>query len=950
MFNYLDHLTHHLQESGFALIAMMGVLAIIVIMATVMVPNMVTSFNLQAEKTEQDILEAIGTGSAAYLRSTRTWALTLAAHGPDYAPLDSLQLLQNNRRFPRYYALHPDMSGFNNSAGLTETELTAARFLLISNRQADAAPTVINEAEFTAWWETDERAVPGLHLYRGNLADLFVRVTLLTNGSGGSYQVDAATTNSSGGTLPAYTRYHLPGTIVRLDEANTYGTPEVEIILTGNMTMQYDSSCPAGKQWHVPGVACGGEPAQFWITTSNDVTGKSGVGAWNEDMMIAVGDPNLAFESGPTGSTAGTFRGPLVDLHVFGASVVESLHFVSRDITIGGGANTVALKAGDILASDTNTVTMVSMNSLSVQNRDVYVFRPTKPGDYSSGTFFMLFDGSDLFLGLLGSQISGFTLIETETEVGDITIPAGSFLMRIGGNAGIRLFVPTAAGNTTAGTVSTLYNDGDYYDAFELLEAPRKLGDVTLKKGQILATTVSDGVLVGDNNVSVNNEDVFALELAGSGFSQTGTATMIFDGSDAGLTPGASSNAIVGMTLSGTCRHWLLPIINPGFETGNLTGWTATNDLFGNGGVNRWNAVNSSTYMPGPASGTFFASAEALGATGGTVHRTGLSQRIDLSACAADIDAGNLLVTVTGRGHGQTDVLKRDYATLQMAFYDSVVGGSQLGGAIKSNRATAYAWTDLSIPYSVVPMGTRSVELLALGSKNAEASHLDAGVDSLGGLLIAMSNRLNQVSNESFEELSAFTGWTYAGTVGTLLDGSSSLVLEQAADFGIVPPDGTYQARIRTFGTAPNTLTSGLDNGQLEAFLGLTNSEFNAKTGISIVEFVGLKQTVVASTGSQLTFRWNFGTIDTPGSGDNDVLFFSVTDGTGTEVQFTTLASVNGSTFFPEGPGGHGTGYQTTTFNFPSAGTYTIHIGVAEDQDLSTTSYVYLDDFQIATP
>ena len=76
--------------------------------------------------------------SATYLRSTHTWAPNLATHA-GYSPLDSTQLLQNDRLFPRYYALHPNMTGFSNGAGLAETALVDARILLISNRAADAA-------------------------------------------------------------------------------------------------------------------------------------------------------------------------------------------------------------------------------------------------------------------------------------------------------------------------------------------------------------------------------------------------------------------------------------------------------------------------------------------------------------------------------------------------------------------------------------------------------------------------------------------------------------------------------------------------------------------------------------------------------------------------------------------------------------------------------------------
>ena len=932
------------NEAGFALIAMVGALAIVVILATVMLPNMVTSYNSKANEKEDSTLQDIGASSATYLRSTHTWAPNLATHA-GYSPLDSTQLLQNDRLFPRYYALHPNMTGFSNGAGLAETALTDARIILISNRTADAAPNISTGNDFEGWWNTDESATPGLHIYRGNLASTFLKVSLSSAGNGGSFQIGGTTTNSSGGTLATYERYHLPGTTLSFDEANTYGIPELQIALTSNVTLEFDPACEAGKKWHVPGVVCGGAPAQLWFTTWGAPTSKSGVGSWNNDMMMAFGEPSLTFDSGPAGTTAGTFRGPLVDLTVFGASVIESLHFVTQNITIGTSPNTVALEVGDVLASDIHDVTMTSANSLFVEEKDVYVFRPHKPGDYSSGTFFMLFDGSDVGW----NRVSGLSLVETATEVGGMTIQAGSFLMRTVIANGIKLFVPTAAGTTTAGSLSDLYTLDSLY-SFELIETPRTLGDVTLKAGQILATTVGDGVLVGDNNVLVNSEDVFVLDLTGTGASSSGNATMLFDGSDAGLAPSASSDSVVGITLSGTCTNWLLPIINPGFETGDMTGWTATGDLLGNGGVNRWGAVTSSPNMGTPASGTYFASGEASGTTGSGEHQTGVFQRVDVSVCTTTIDAGGLLITVSGKGHGQTDSPFLDRSAIQIVFYDAVSGGNQLGSTLVSNAATAYSWTDISVPYTEIPIGTRSMEIFALGSKIAQGSSIDVGVDSIGGVLIAEAAVLNVLNNGSFEEYFDFTGWTYAGTVGTVFDGTSSLVLEQSSDLGVTPPDGTYQARLRNFTTSPDTETSGQDNGNLEAFLGLTNSAFNTKAGISIKEFEAIKQTVRVGSGSQLSFQWNFGTTETPGGAYNDMAFFYVTDSSGSEVQFTTLGSVNGSSFISGGPGGNMTGYQTTTFNFPSAGTYTIYLGVAEDIDTGGTSFIYLDDFQMTTP
>ncbi len=359
------------SEEGFALIAMIGVMSVMVITAAIVVPNMVASLDTDGGALEEEKLQAIALGTETYLRANRAWPATLSSHSPGYAPLDTTNLALNDSRFPRYYAAHPTMSGFNNSAGLDESSLVDMRFLLISNLGANVSATITNSNDFDTWWVTDEALTTGLHIHRGNLAHLLHKVTLSARGAGGSYQMDGTNVNSGGATIANYTRYHLTGTPIRLDEANTYGTPELEFTLTGDLNLEYDPLCPDGDKWHVPGLTCGGEPGQFWIVTWNDTSGKSGVGGWNEDMVIAFDGPNLTFESGPTGTTAGTFRGPLIDLNVFGASYIEALHFVSQDITIGSGGNTVDLLAGDILASDIHDVTMTSENSLFVEEKDV---------------------------------------------------------------------------------------------------------------------------------------------------------------------------------------------------------------------------------------------------------------------------------------------------------------------------------------------------------------------------------------------------------------------------------------------------------------------------------------------------------------------------------------------------------------------------------------------------
>lgn len=466
MQNKNHHARENRNEAGFAILAIMGLLVALTIAITILLPNGITSHDIQDTDTERQNLHAIGQGTKTYLQANRSWPPTLAAHNPGYAPFASIQLSQNDRLFPRYYFAHPNTSAFTNGTGLTESNLIDVRFLLISNLSADAAPTITNATEFETWWTTDESATPNLHIYRGNLASQFHEVRLKGIGNGGSYQIDGTSTNSGGSTLTEYRRYHAAGTPVSLDEADTYGTPEVQFAATGNVAYQFDPTCHPGSRWKVaPEAQCG-------------------------------------------------------------------------------------------------------------------------------------------------------------------------------------------------------------------------------------------------------------CPLRGS-----------------------------------------LSIANAGFETGDLTGWTKTGDLDGNGGTNQWGSVTSSYYMASAPSGTYFANGDATGATGSNAHTTGISQRIDVSECATEIDAGDLTVTFAATGHGESGPsCWTDPGWVRIEFYDAVSGGSQVGSTIDSNQAlTQSYWENVSSSITTIPATARSIEVLALGSKPACGSLLNAGIDDLFGF----------IGDSSFTFLDQFNAITYNGNDGT---------------------------------------------------------------------------------------------------------------------------------------------------------------------------------------
>lgn len=246
------------QSSGFSMIEMIGVLAVMSILMAVIAPNLIDQLDRLAQDQEEQSLKDIAQGVETYLRTNSAWPANLAALSPDFVPFGNTQLTTNDRGYPRYLFVHPDAVGFSNGTGLTPSELADARFLLISDVNADATPTITNATQFDTWWNTDETSTPDLKIYRGHISHLFHLVSISAVGSGGSYRIASTTTNSGGGTLALYSQYHIVGTVVDFDEGNSFSQSNItfSISLTSDSGYQFNPNCSGGYQWTVLGQGC----------------------------------------------------------------------------------------------------------------------------------------------------------------------------------------------------------------------------------------------------------------------------------------------------------------------------------------------------------------------------------------------------------------------------------------------------------------------------------------------------------------------------------------------------------------------------------------------------------------------------------------------------------------------------------------------------------------------
>jgi hypothetical protein len=301
-------------------------------------------------------------------------------------------------------------------------------------------------------------------------------------------------------------------------------------------TGEDENNCPEDCGTGCPHTALG-----FWLATNGDVSGSGvpGLDAWASGDALLLGQPDLAMEPDVTaGNLSVAFS--LDGLATDGDATIDGIHRVSRDLTLTT-TPPFDLLAGDLLLSTADAETL---GGVEVAPGDVILFRPDIQGDYGAGSFEVLLDGDVVTT----NDMESLSLVEQETVLADVTLPAGTLIFSMAGNNETKYlwkFVPAATGEgTTAGDRSTLIRyegvglpNKMAADAVELLETCAVIGDESLPAGRLLLSmpqsTWPDGA-----GGEVHPADVFYLTLtatdAGSGYT-AGTATLLLEGADLGL-------------------------------------------------------------------------------------------------------------------------------------------------------------------------------------------------------------------------------------------------------------------------------------------------------------------------------------------------------------------------------------------------------------------------------
>ena len=201
------------------------------------------------------------------------------------------------------------------------------------------------------------------------------------------------------------------------------------------------------------------------------------------------------------------------------------------------------------------------------------------------------------------------------------------------------------------------------------------------------------------------------------------------------------------------------------------------------------------------------------------------------------------------------------------------------------------------------------------------------GGEATGTVNVTVNATIPTLSNNSFE--SGLTDWTTYGT--------SSI---ETSAFGSTPPDSTNQALV-------TTSTGSVSTASMETSLGLISGSILGTLGGNPSEGSALSRTITVTAGTTLTFSYNYLTNESANQSTyNDSAFFSVS-GNGLnvvqELADTSSTLSSSSTSYPRE-----TGYQTHSYTFTNAGTYTIGMGILDLGDATVNSGLLLDLFLLS--
>ncbi|MEM7456034.1 MAG: DUF4347 domain-containing protein [Planctomycetota bacterium] len=249
------------------------------------------------------------------------------------------------------------------------------------------------------------------------------------------------------------------------------------------------------------------------------------------------------------------------NLDSFGYNI-EALHYVSSSVDVGD----YTLNAGDILFSIDGNGSLplelgnASLGTFDFNDEDIIVFRSTAP-DYSTGFFELLIDSSDAEstdpLMNFGSMYA-FTLIESDTTIGNQVIDAGSILFTPSGsnNRDVLLMNVATTGEDSTSTSTSLLIDGSdlnlghKIEGLDVVEQTTTIGGQVLNAGTVVMAIDNSNTIFG--SLATEHFDLVAIDLTTTSVGNTasGSASILLDGSSVDL-DSTGSLAIDAFSLLG---------------------------------------------------------------------------------------------------------------------------------------------------------------------------------------------------------------------------------------------------------------------------------------------------------------------------------------------------------------------------------------------------------------
>lgn len=184
-----------------------------------------------------------------------------------------------------------------------------------------------------------------------------------------------------------------------------------------------------------------------------------------------------------------------------------------------------------------------------------------------------------------------------------------------------------------------------------------------------------------------------------------GRAPYVFElvgGYPAGIdaTPSGLADAIIAGTLPLGTTDRVLTLINPGFETGDLTGWVGSNSgIWPTVGSNAHHVVTSFDGNS-PHDGTYFV-------TAGAEQQGYLFQIFDVTADATLVDAGGVTLDGLAGWHNNIHDGQLDTGWLNLWCLNGA-GAVILDHHLAATEAVA-AWEHLTLASHAIPAGTREI-------------------------------------------------------------------------------------------------------------------------------------------------------------------------------------------------------------------------------------------------